>query len=90
MLSIGIYLFTKKIYDKLMQSLFSMEFSDLLGRPVFPLCLSASCTPSNTDESTMYHWLETDNLLGLLGSLTRLLTPLPGYCLVLVLDRGFE
>ena len=75
-----------------MQSLylFSMEFSDLLGRPVFPLCLSASCTPANSDESTMYHWLDTDNLLGLLGSLTRLLTPLPGYCLVLVLDRGFE
>ena len=67
-----------------------MEISDLLGWPVFPVCLSASSTPANSDESTMYHWLETDNLLGLLGSLTRLLTPLAGYCLVLMLDRGFE
>ena len=67
-----------------------MEICDLLGRPQFPPCLSAASTPGNSDESTMFHWLESDQLLGLQGSLTRLLTPLPGYCLVLLLDRGFE
>lgn len=67
-----------------------MEICDLLGRPQFPLCLSAASTPANSDESTMFHWLDTDQLLGLQGSLTLLLTPPPGYVLVLLLDRGFE
>ena len=69
--------------------LFRMECSDMTGIPQCSLVLTASISPRCTDESICWNICDDDATLGLQGSLSRILTGLPGYCMVHLFDRGF-
>ena len=71
-------------------SLSRLEASDLEGRPVFTLPLSASISPRATDESMTYFTLELEAVAGLRGGLTQILVGLPGFRMVHLFDNGFR
>ena len=66
-----------------------MECSDMTGIPQFSLVLTASISPTCTDESICWNICDDDATLGLQGSLSRVLCGLPGYTMVHIFDRGF-
>ena len=67
-----------------------MECASMSGMPVFSLVLTASISPTNTDESVMANMCLTDHALGLQGNVLRLIRGLPGYRLVHFFDNGFK
>ena len=71
-------------------SLSRMEASDLEGRPVFTLNMSASISPRATDESMCFFNLDIEARAGLRGGLTDMLVGLPGYTMVHLFDNGFR
>ena len=71
-------------------SLSRWEMSDLEGRPVFTLPLSASTSPRATDESMGYFILDLEAVAQLQGGLTEILVGLPGYRVVHFFDNGFR
>ena len=71
-------------------SLSRMEASDLEGRPVFTLNLSASTSPRATDESMSFFNLQLEAQAGLRGGFTDMLVGLPGYTMVHLFDNGYR
>ena len=66
-----------------------MECSDMTGIPQWSAVLTASISPTCTDESIMYNLCDDDATLGLQGSLSRVICGLPGYTIIHLFDRGF-
>ena len=67
-----------------------MEASDLEGKPVFKLCLSASTSPRATDESLAFFTMEMEMVTGQRGGFRDMFVGLPGYCMVHLLDNGYR
>ena len=88
MLFTGLYLLNTHLLV-VMFYLFRMECSDMTARPQFSLVLTASISPTCTDESICWNICDDDATLGLQGSLSRVLCGLPGYVMVHLFDRGF-